>query len=185
MAKSKKNKKAPLRNYTPTEIVENPSNKAIIRFNNDLSIMIDAGEDGSSPQGSTQYKGDVTSWNAGGGDSAPTPVITYKLIIKDSYTDTFSSVGSNSLRLIVNGIYKEPHIEDIGITAGNEYEWLIPVFEDSYDSGKWYFTCPVYSDNDYIYGTPSDIVNLTPADNHPYYTVTDPTQNGSITVTFE
>lgn len=121
------------------------------------------------------------------GDSAPTPVITYKLIIKDTCTDTFTSVGSTTLRLIVNGVYKETHIEDIGITAGNEYEWLMPVFEDSYDSGKWYFTCPVYNDNDYTYGTPSDIVNLTPAvpDDHPYYSVTDPTQNGSITVTFE
>ena len=119
---------------------------------------------------------------SGGGGSAPTPVLKQKIIIKDSYQGTVYLSGAD---YIIDGKYVQVSEEQL---STGEYNVAVPIVKsrNEPDVFSFYPLARNYDTSDY--GTATNLVNCELDTYYGYdnfYIVTDPTQDVSITTTFE
>lgn len=118
---------------------------------------------------------------SGGGGSAPTPVLKQKIIIKDSYQGTVYLSGYD---YIIDGKYVRAYEEQL---SAGEYNVVAPIVMSMYEPDVFAFYPFAVNYDTSDYGTATDLVNceLDTYYGYDFYIVTDPTQDVSITTTFE
>lgn len=117
----------------------------------------------------------------GGGGSAPTPVLTQKIIIKNSYEGT---VYLANYDYIIDGKYVQKGEEQL---SPGEYNVVIPIVKSRYEADVFSFYPLAMNHDTNDYGTATNLVNCE-ADTiygSDTYLVIDPSQDVSITTTFE
>lgn len=112
------------------------------------------------------------------GGSAPTPVLDVKLVITEESPDV---TLISATYVITNNIYDYVQWTGDPIAPG-EYHYLLPVFYNGNEDTGYESYLP-FATSDSYYGESSDLNNCTIQD--AVVTVTDPTQNASITITFD